>query len=237
MSFEKIKKHPDYKLIVRKLTKGEGVRKVSNFLKEKYPKDKSKHVSFVTLQKFRNEKLKIEGEALELIKQETQEKIEKKEDRAIKRMPAYKEKVKEIVDYHVDIQNEIKELLILAKARLEDLFDRAANGELTISEEKNLLTYFQIITATIEKWAKYVEKIADRTVETNVNITVIEDQMSHMRSAVYETIKEMEPNLAINFLNKLNIKLEEASYQKENISFDQIKDEAKLLTTKVEELE
>ena len=237
MSFKKIMEHPDKKLIIRKLTKGEGVRKVSNFLKEKYPKDKTKHVSFVTLQKFRNEKLKIEGEALEIIKQETKEKIEKKEDKEIKKTSAYKAKVKEIVDYHVDIQNEIKELLILAKARLEDLFDRAAIGELTISEEKNLLTYFQIITATIEKWAKYVEKIADRTVETNVNITVIEDQMSHMRTAVYEVIKEMEPNLAINFLDKLNLKLEEASYRKNDQSFDQIKNEAKMLTAQVEELE
>jgi len=225
------------------LTEGQGVRKVAKYLKEKYPNNKRKHVSVPTLQSFRKEKLNLEGEALEAIKVATRDKQQIKksnqEDTQIRKLPAYKEKIKEIVNYHVDIQNELKELMILAKARMEDLFNKAARGEITINEEANLQKYFQIITTTIERWAKYVEKIADKTVETNVNITVIEDQMSLMREAIRETIEEMDPEMSIKFLDRLNSKITTLSYRhkKDVMSFSEIKDDAHMLTASIEEIE
>jgi len=226
------------------LTEGQGVRAVAKFLMEKYkkPDEKRYHISVPTLQTFRKKHLNLEGEALEVVKQAAKEKRHLKKDKkdkaAVRRLPAYKEKVKEIIDYHVDIQNELKELLILVKARIEDLFDRAADGEITINEEANLQRYFQIVTTTIERWAKYIEKIADKTVETtNVNITVIEDQMSIMREAVRETISEMDPDLAVKFLDRLNHKITTLSYrQKPEVSFQEIKSDVKGLAETVEEI-
>jgi len=239
----KVLSHPDKNTIVRMLTEGQGVRTVAKFLKEKYPKDKGKQISVPTLQSFRKEKLNLEGDALDAIKQATKDKQQlkeaKKEDAQIRRLPAYKEKVKEIISYHVDIQNELKELLILVKARIEDLFDRAAMGEITINEEANLQRYFQIVTVTIERWAKYVEKIADRTIETtNVNITVIEDQMSLMREAIRETILEMDPDLAVKFLDRLNRKVTTLSYRRgsSDMSFQEIRTDVQQLTETVEEM-
>jgi hypothetical protein len=242
-SFNKILSHPDKNTIVRMLTGGQGVRKVARYLQEKYPKDKRKHISVPTLQAFRKEKLNLEGEVLETIKISMREKqhIKKSnsESAQIRKLPAYKEKIKEIIDYHVDIQNELKELMILVKARIEDLFNKAVNGEITINEEANLQRYFQIVTTTIERWAKYVEKIADKTVETNVNITVIEDQMSLMREAIRETIEEMDPEMAIKFLDRLNSKITTLSYKhkKDTVTFNEIKDDAHMLTASVEEIE
>ena len=242
--FNKIFSHPDKSMIVRMLNRGDGVRKISNVLKEKYPNDKSKQLSAVVLQKFRKEHLKLEGEALEIIKKETkvkkQNSTEKKEIAKIKKLPAYKEKIKEIIDYHVELENEIKELLILAKARMEDLFDKASAGELTINEEGNLLKYFQTITTTIDKWAKYVEKIADRTIEsnTNINITVVEDQLAIMRMAIAEVIEEMSPDLKIKFLNNLSKKMEQLQYRQQKApSFENIKDDVKLLNAEIEDVD
>ena len=188
MAFEKLLLHPDKNVIVKMLMRGDGVRAISKYLKEKYPNNKKMQLTTNTLQKFRTEKLNLEGEALEAVKEATKQsaeiKKEKKEDAQIKRIPAYKEKLKEVVDYHVDLQNELKQLLILIKARTEDLFDKASNGQITINEEANLQRYFASWTTTIERWAKYIEKIADKTIETNVNITVIEDQMSVIREAI-----------------------------------------------------
>jgi hypothetical protein len=242
--FDKIYSHPNKSMIIRMFNRGDGVRKIANTLKEKYPDDKKLHVSTVTLQRFRKEVLKLEKEALEQLKQERkikkQESYEKKEISKIKRLPVYKDKVKEIINYHVELENEIKELLVLAKARMEDLFDKASTGELTINEEGNLLKYFQTITTTIDKWAKYVEKIADRTVEntTNVNITIVEDQLALMRTAISETIEEMSPDLKIKFLNNLSRKMEQLNYrQNKSPSFDNIKDDVKLLNAEVEDID
>ncbi len=239
MVFEKILLHPDKNLIVRLLMKGEGVRSISKMLKEKYPDNKKLHVNANTLQDFRSKKLKIEGDALEAIKEETKKrtemKDEKKEDTKIRQLPAYKEKIKEVIDYHVDLQNELKELLVLIKSRIEALFDKAASGQITTNEEANLQKYFASWTTTVERWAKYIEKIADKTVETNVNINVIEDQMSLIREAIRETLNEFEPDVAIKFIDKLNSKISNLSYRKpKQMGFNDIKKDVKMLTAEVE---
>lgn len=239
MAFEKILLHPDKNTIVRMLMKGDGVRAVAKYLKEKYPGNKKLHLTTNTLQKFRVEKLKLEGTALEAVKEATKKKIEikedKKEDTQIRRLPAYKEKLKEVIDYHVDLQNELKQLLILIKARTEDLFDKAANGQITINEEANLQKYFSSWTTTIERWAKYIEKIADKTVETNVNINVIEDQMATIREAIRETLNEFEPEIAIKFIDKLNSKMSNLSYREpRQVGFNEIKRDVRLLSSEIE---
>ena len=239
MAFEKLLLHPDKNVIVKMLMRGDGVRAISKYLKEKYPNNKKMQLTTNTLQKFRTEKLNLEGEALEAVKEATKQsaeiKKEKKEDAQIKRIPAYKEKLKEVVDYHVDLQNELKQLLILIKARTEDLFDKASNGQITINEEANLQRYFASWTTTIERWAKYIEKIADKTIETNVNITVIEDQMSVIREAIRETLNEFEPEIAIKFLDKLSSKIANLSYKApKQIEFKEIKKDVKLITANIE---
>jgi plasmid stabilization system protein ParE len=239
MAFEKILLHPDKNLIIRLLMKGEGVRAISKMLKEKYPDNKKLQLTANTLQDFRLQKLKIEGDALMAIKEETKKRIEqkdeKKEDTKIRQLPAYKEKLKEVIDYHVDLQNELKQLLILIKARTEDLFNRAAAGQITINEEANLQKYFSSWTTTIERWAKYIEKIADKTVETNVNINVIEDQMSVIREAIRETLNEFEPEVAIKFIDKLNSKIANLSYRPpKQVGFNEIRSDVRMLSAEIE---
>jgi hypothetical protein len=239
MAFEKVMTHPDKNAIVRMLMKGDGVRYVAKYLREKYPNNKKLHLTTNTLQKFRTEKLKLGGEVLEAVKEATKQKNEikadKKEDTQIKRLPAYQEKLKEVVDYHVDLQNELKQMLILIKSRTEDLFDKAASGQITINEEANLQRYFASWQTTIERWAKYIEKIADKTIETNVNINVIEDQMSIIRDAIMETLREFEPEVASKFLDKLNSKIANLSYRPaKQVEFNDIKKGVKMLAAEVE---
>jgi hypothetical protein len=226
MSFNKILSHPDKNTIVRMLTQGQGVRKVAKYLKDKYPDDRKMHISVPTLQKFRKDKLQIEGEVLDQIKQETKKKKEEKEDKKadtqLRRTPAYKEAVQKAAEMHVDIRQELSELMALIKTRIEDLFDRAADGEITVNEEANLQKYFPILGNTLNQWMKYVEKVADQTIETNINITVIEDQMALMREAIRDTFADMDPALAIKFLDNLNMKMERLHYQKQPMSFEQI---------------
>lgn len=239
MAFEKIFSHPDKNTIVRMLTQGQGVRKVAKYLKEKYPKDKKMYVSPVTLQKFRKEKLNIEGIALDAIKQAEKEKKEVKEekkgDTQIRRLPAYKDAVKKAADIQVDIRKELSELIILIKSRIEALFDKAEADEATINEETNLQKYFPILGNVLDKWMKYIEKVADQTIETNINVTVIESQMAAIREAVRETFQEIDPEASLKFLENLSKRMDSLHYQQPTLSFNKIHKDTKVLNAKIKE--
>jgi hypothetical protein len=244
MSFEKIFSHPNVNLIVKMLSRGDGVRKVAKTLREMHPDNKKMHISIPTLQKFRVQHLKIEGDALDIIKKATKEKLEikklKKEHTKLKKIPAYKEKLQEAVGLHIEIQTELREMFVLLKARFEILFDKLQNDEASSVDEQSLHKYFQIWITAIEKQAKYIDKIADQKIETtNVNITVIQDQMTVLREAVRETmLEEMSPEGQIRFLEKLDNKMKELNYRYDGApSFKNIHSEVKTLAIKSVEID
>jgi hypothetical protein len=239
MSFKKVLSHPNINMIVKKLSDGIGVRKVSKILQEMYPGDKKKHISPVTLQKFRKEHMKIEGDALEAIKEASKEqklaKVKEQEHKEIKKLPSYKEKLQEAMDLHLDIRQQLANLHVLISARMEDLFDKLASGEARVDDEHSLQKYFQTYITLIERWAKYIDKVADYTVETNVNITVIEDQMALMRETVWEILQDMDPSLAVRFLERLDGKMKDMDYSTDKKpKFAEMHGNVKTLTANIE---
>lgn len=250
----KVLNHPSATLIIRKLKEGWGVRKVAKMLIEMYPDDKKKHITCVTLQTFRKQHLNIEGDALNEIKKAAKEKkiiredlnAERKEARDIqntiksdhtrlKKMPIYQEKLEEAINVHIDIKHQLATMHSLIMSRTEELFDKLSTGEGSVSDEQNLQKYFQTYILVLEKWAKYIDKVADYTVETNVNVTVIENQMALLREAVWETIKDMDPGLAVRFLEKLDNKMKGLNYRQDKTSFQQFNNDVNILTAKIEE--
>lgn len=216
--FEKILTHPDRNLIIRLLGKGEGVRSVQNLLVEKYPGDKSNHITFMTLQKFRKEYMDLDKEALALIKKEEKDKLEKKEetyiDKSIRNLPTYKQIINEVKDEHISIRKTLQNLEALINNRIEILIDLGSEGKLSQKREENLISYMGKMIEVLEKWGKYVEKIADTTIKTDVNITVVQDQAVLIREAILETLDEVTPDLKIKFLEKLSGKLDNTIYRK-----------------------
>lgn len=240
MSFKKVLSHPNINMIVKKLSDGAGVRKVAKILQEMYPDDKKKHISPVTLQKFRKQHLKIEGDALEAIKEATKEKkaIEQKEKehKQVKKLPSYQEKLQEAIDLHIDIRQQLANLHVLISARMEDLFDKLASGDARVDDEHSLQKYFQTYITLIERWAKYIDKVADYTIDTNVNITVIEDQMALMRETVWELLQEMDPAMAVKFLERLDNKMKNTDYNaRKRTNFGNIQDNVKTLAAQIED--
>jgi hypothetical protein len=219
------------------LTRGMGVREVAKRIREMHPEDKKLHLTPTTLQKFRKEKLDLNAEALKEIKEAERDKKEvreeKKENTQLKGMPIYKEKLQEAVDLHIDIRQQLANLSVLISARIEAIFDRAQYGNASTNEEQNLQKYFATYITVLEKWAKYIDKIADQTIETNVNITVIEDQMAVIRECIRETLMEVNPELAVKFFSKLERKLSTLSYRAQNTGFGEMHQNVKVLSADV----
>lgn len=62
-SFSKIEQHPDREFIIEKLRQGVSVRNIESFLKTKYQLAK-RHISYLTLQKYRSRVLKLDKAAI-----------------------------------------------------------------------------------------------------------------------------------------------------------------------------
>jgi len=239
MAFPKLLTHPQKDMIVKLLLEGRGVRYVSKTLKEMYPNDKKLQVSVPTLQAFRKEHLKLEGDALEEIKKAKRkteiDKEKQREHTKVRNLPSYRKKLEEVVDVHVDIKKSLAQIDTLIRARLEDFFDRAQEGTASIKEEQLLQGYFDRYFVMLDKWAKYVDKLVDHRVEQNVNITIINEQMALLRSAVHNVLMNMDSEAAIKFSTELGKEMENLSYRHDSPSLEEISGDVTLLSAKFEE--
>jgi hypothetical protein len=209
----KIMNHPDKDMIIGWMAEGKGVRKICKMLQERYPGDKEKQLSIPTIQRFRKQHMKLEGQVLEDIKKASKRKELKREHVEVQNLPTYKQKISEIADVHIDIKRGLVGMEKLITARLENLFDAAQRGEITTEREKVLQGYFDRYLTMIDKWAKYVDKVADVRIEANINVTVVQEQMAVLRQTVYELVREMDPELSIGFLDRLNGRIGSLTYK------------------------
>lgn len=212
----KILNHPHKDEIISKLISGESVKEVEEWLRKKHPKSKRLHVSYMTLQKFRKEHLNLEGEVLEDIKNarfDSDKSTQSAEIRAvIASSSAYQNKISEIASSELDVTRKLLEMNQLINSRIEFYFN-ALNGENSgIKEDKIFLEYLGMYRGVMQDWKKYVEGVADKTVEHNININVINEQIGLLKNVVYEVLQEIQPDLIPIFVEKINSKLGSAHY-------------------------
>lgn len=237
-AFKKTLEHPIANTIIKKLSKGESVRDVEKFLVEAYPNDKKLHISYITLQKFRKEHLGIEGEAISMIKDVQNEKEGRKLQSKIRAFPSYKEKLKEALDANINIKQELANMNALISSRLEEIFDRISMGAGLKDDEINLQKYLSTYMVMLEKWAKYIDGIADYRIETNINISSIETQMGLLRESVWEILGELDQSLAIKFLERLDAKIKTLDFNgNKKFSINGMNNEVNVLSASIEAIE
>ena len=214
----KVLKHPDKEDIVKKLLNGDSVKEVERWLKKKYPRSRRLHISYMTIQKFRANYLNIKGEVLEDIKNKRAE-IQKDVDDAETRMilsnsTNYKDKIEEIASSELDVSKRLLELDALITSRIEYYYNLLQNGG-SIREDKIFLEYINTLKSLMQDWKKYIEGFADKKIEHNVNISVINDQVKVIQEVMYEVLQEMSPELIPIFVNRVNSRVENMEYKSE----------------------
>jgi len=215
----KVLKHPDKDDIIKKLLNGESLRDVERWLKKKYPRKSRLHISYMTLQKFRKENLNIEGQVLDEIKNKRQKrnKIEDAKETQIilQNNNAYQEKINEIVDSELDVTRRLLEMDKLISSRIEYYYNILNMGG-DIKDDKIFLEYVNTMKSIMQDWKKYIEGVADKKVEHNININIVNQQITIIKNVVCDVISEIQPSLIPKFVEKLNNKLNEFDYE-ENI--------------------
>ena len=214
----KILKHIDREEIIARLTNGESVRAVEAWLKEKYPKSKQLWITLPTLQTFRKEHLQLDGKVLKDL-QETG-KLQRRQEEELELQQkvatsnAYQKKLLEITDTKLDVARKIVELDAIIGDRMQYWFDAVKSGEQTaIKGDRELREFMDRQMNLLAQYKKFVEGLADKTVDYNVNITVVNDQINIIRDVIRECIAEMAPEQAMMFMDLMNRKMSALNYR------------------------
>lgn len=215
---KKILRHPDKETIIEMLNNGESVRGIEDKLKKKYPNNKTLWLSSVTLQHFRKNNLQLEGKVLKDIqeagKAQQQQLEELDKQKQLENSDAYNKKINEIASTKLDVARKILQLDMVIESRMEYWFNAVASGNEQASKgDKELRQFMDRQMALLAQYKKFVEGLADKTIDHNINITVFNDQVAIIRDVIKECIAGFEPEIAALFMDRLNKKLALTSYR------------------------
>jgi superfamily I DNA/RNA helicase len=206
----KVLRHPDKEDIIKKLLDGESVKEVERWLKSKHPKSKRLQVSYMTLQKFRSEHLNLRGDILDDIKNRRSEIEKDSKDAEVRSIvlssSSYQQKIEEIASSELDVTKRLLEMDSLITSRIEYYYNLLSQGG-TIREDKIFLEYINTLKSLMQDWKKYIEGFADKKIEHNINLNVIDEQARIIREAVYEVLQDMQPELIPVFVDKMELKM------------------------------
>ncbi len=206
---KKVLNHPDKEDIIKKLLEGDSVKIVEAWLKQKYPRTKRLHVSYMTLQKFRGEHLNLKGEVLDDIKNRRAE-VDKASSEAeakmiIKASSSYQQKLDEIASNELDVSKRLLEMDALINSRIEYYYNMLQQGG-TPREDKIFIEYINTMKSLMQDWKKYIEGVADKKVEHNININVVNEQARILKESVLSVLQELSPDLVPVFIERLDLK-------------------------------
>lgn len=215
-------RHPDKEEVIRMLNDGESVRKIEAHFKEKYPNNKKLWLTSVTLQKFRKENLQLNGKVLQDIQKVRSEQKAIIEEQMLQRQiastNAYQDKINAIADTHLDVATKIAQIDSIVSSRIEYWYNLlASNEKLPAKADQELRKYVDQQLEVLQQYKKLVEGMADRTVDYNVNVTVLNDQVSLIRDAIRDVLAEFDVEISMKFLERLNVKLQQVSYRPESL--------------------
>lgn len=210
-------RHPDKEEIIRRLNEGDSVRKVCAWLKEKYSTNKGLHLSTVTLQAFRKKNLQLEGKVLKDIQEASAVQCRAIEEHQrvaqLETTNAYRDKINEIADTHLDVARKILQLDKIIESRMEFWFNSISSGEVTAQQaDKELRQYMDRQMLMLQQYKKFVEGMADKTIEHNVNITVMNEQIAFIRDVIRDVIASFDSDTALLFIEKITAKLGSLEY-------------------------
>jgi hypothetical protein len=172
----------------------------------------------MTLQKFRSEHLNLKGDVLDDIKNRRSE-VKKEADNAEVKMALsgsshYKDMIEEIASGELDVARRFLELDKVMTSRVEYYYNLLQSGG-TVKEDRVFLEYINSLRSLMQDWKKYIEGVADKKIEHNVNLNVINDQALILKEVIYEVLEEMSPDLIPIFIDRMNKKISNVSYDSE----------------------
>lgn len=205
-------RHPAKEEITERLLHGESPERVSQWLKQKYTRDKSLWLDKMTLQAYRKNFLNLDGEVLADIKREQREKL--KEARAahavqvVQATGAYQLAKAEAAEQYVlqvaDTHHRLEELYMKVMERIAII----ESQKVSHLNDKVICEYLTLLQRTLKDFFEMERDIkADEQTTVEIDIQRVESELKAIKTAVREAISEICPQVWETFLNKLESKL------------------------------
>lgn len=242
--FSKIIDHPDKQDIIDRLVGGATPKEVSTHLKLKYPDKEQAHLRLTAtlLQSFLDTYLDVNEDFkkdLTALKKQDEE-YRKNLSPALANSASYKQRIEEIADTELDIIQFAKEILLTAKARLEQVFDKIQEDPTKINSKQEyvVIKWYEVVSQLIEKYQKVTDTGSDQITNYNITMQMVDDQVYAIQEATRRSMLKMSPDEANKFIDIFNYELtqlkppkpEEAQTQEERMA------DVKLLEEKVEKV-
>jgi hypothetical protein len=213
VKWRKVIQHPDKEEIIRRLSRGDSVQKVSRWLTAKYAgrnKRKKFLLTIKTLQGFRKDYLNLQGDALQKIKEERAKQIAETEKKRAKtlleRSQAYQEALECAVDDIIDKEKRLKQIDIILSAQIQKMNVLAGEGndKNTMKAHKVLIEYIKEWRGLVQDWHKIVDGAPDSKTEHTLNINIVKDEISVVKNVLVGILREIDPSLQDLFLSRLD---------------------------------
>lgn len=222
---DKVAAHPDHEEIVERLLSGESVRGVSDWLKSKYPSNKRRHISYLTLQRYRAEHLQLKGQVLKEVQATsaavTTERVHSQRTAALRESEPYQAAKLQIA---TDVLNR-EQMILDLQDKVWQRIKMLENEDLNYKTETVLAQYIgelrQLMTdyhKMLVDWEKLEKKNGDQQVNVQVVMEQAEEQVSQVKIVVKEILQELDPELVPVFLDKLSSRIRATKQRQEKDS-------------------
>jgi hypothetical protein len=243
--FSKILEHPDYEEVISKLTNGIKPKDISDWLKLKYPNKDQNHLRLNSslLGEFLEGHLDLYNQIKgDIIAAKNEQKIEKKIAASLKNTKSYEDRVMEVANEikkgEIDINSYLGEMVVIARARIQQVFDKIQENPQNTKPDYALIKWLEALKGIVESYSKIVMQAPDQVVQHNVTVQIMDSYVAAMQDAIRETLAEIDPETTSLFMEKITKKLEAIKPPPEHVEIPQEKrlKEAKLIHEKIVEM-
>lgn len=238
-NFDELLKHPEKDEITSRLVRGETVKNVHDWLCLKYPNPEQKHLRL-------NQKILkdiiasfLSDNAIEEQWKKDYDDVQKnisqnKLSEALLNNKSYQERLLGFTEEKLNIKKMLAEMIFVVQQRIEQVFDaiQLSAGEVG-KKEYAFINYLNTFFMMMEKYDKIINEKPDQVIQHNINLQAFDQRAFFIQEAIRETLAEMNQELAMIFMDKLNIKLATLSPPKEDhMSIDKQQKELHKMQTK-----
>lgn len=213
--YKKITSHPDKDEIVQKLCAGESTRALEGWLKQKYPHSPKLQISYMSIQMFRKNYLKIDDQAIKDLQKH------RRELQIVKKREQEQETIQQSKAYQVGLSNYVQDSIIDYNAEIVRLMEECKDGisqlkELNIKKASHLnhiaiSGYLDKYKGVIEMHRKMIEsqdkKAGNRL---NADYADLQQKLNIMVDCVKQVFNQTEPELLFEFTRLLKDKMTDA---------------------------
>lgn len=200
--FSFIVDHPDYQEIVSKIVTGTSPKDVSHWLKVKYPDKEQKHLhlSVKTLQEFVEKHATLMDDLRqEIVAIKHGEKIDRKLSASLMNNKDARTRLLEEVDNEMDIKKVIKDLVKIAYARMEQVFDTIQQNPTGWKGDYVLVKYFETLFKACEQFDKIHNNTPDQVIQHNYTVQVMDQTLAAFQEAVRRTLAQIDTEASLQF--------------------------------------